>query len=947
MFHPKIDRLLADLVARTLRPSSADGSGDDDGPSNAVCRLISSSKEEAGLVGALYLQSTLLLHGQIRTCATEKGCDEGHGRSPKGSTGREFNTSRQRESGKRQSLVFEGGGGGCNEAPRSLDNASVGFAPVVLLDFLWWMERRLSMAELTTLEQNTSPTALELVKLLRLLRSVVKHPLVERALQRTLVSPSAVVPPLARMIAFEVTASTQKDLIGASTNLAFLQSITLGRLMATPTVDIGGVWKECVACLFGNASLRDAACRRVCRDETQHEFENRHNVRSNEGAFSLEFNSHPSWRDWDFHGKLTDDPLNVEAVQTLDSILQVMRRLCSLEATAGSICAKRRPEAGHTQEAAKDGRRASVLLAEALALLGGPDAASEGAVSPALVLIAEIAMPTIGATEGHQKAIDSVRLIWEGWFCKVRPLEYGAIASLTQMALMCYGGQSETGQSGGEPRSCPVMHMLDDLPLLAVEMVRVWPTLARTLRPMIGVSTEAVGPYAHGGWAFHLSTLHAFGDELARNLAGGTLCSSKPVGELSSGAAIPSAAQPPIAKNIEGQGASESLSCKDGRVPLGPVNGRIRDQKGTGEPHAQGKGQPWPSQQPAQGCFLGGDGRGACAQDGFGANATPPPKAQQALVDTAERGQHRSRHATAALPRACAELVVGAIYAAATVVIKAHAKRPRLGPVPLVDVKRAKTGSLRSPTTTVASARAGVNESVDGLVLDGSNVSETDGNDSSQPSAIAFQPPPSTAWVTWVIEPLYEPGLKAGAASSLLVLLETLVKALGNYRAGDMRKRSALGMRGDISAAVQMIAGSLVVAILGYAPPLVGQVAEPPCLESSATPTTPTERLGRSLAVLDCLKLLLNEASSRHKKEPAAWLPALLSHYASALLGMSSILKESSDGSVVLTLPTSPGWKDTVAFVHARVRDIAPQELRRIPVAIAVQEVDPLLRQYY
>lgn len=106
---------------------------------------------------------------------------------------------------------------------------------MILLDFLWWMERRLSIAQTTASEPWDGPhTAEELSGLLQLLQSVIRHPLIERELKQRFGPRGAVMPTLKRLVAFEVAVSRDTDFCGPSTKRAFLEHVTLGRLMVGP-----------------------------------------------------------------------------------------------------------------------------------------------------------------------------------------------------------------------------------------------------------------------------------------------------------------------------------------------------------------------------------------------------------------------------------------------------------------------------------------------------------------------------------------------------------------------------------------------------------------------------------------------------------------------------------------------------------------------------------------
>lgn len=821
-------------------------------------------------VGALYLQSTLLLHEREWKSATEDIDDVEPDRD-------------ERDSSETRSYL----------------DKSVNFAPVALLDFCWWMERRLSIAkQSTTWEQRNKPhLAAEKVGLLRLIRSVVKHPLIKLFLNQACEARGSITPPLKNLIALEMAVSSEEGFGGGAIKLALLESVTLGRLVLSPTGNTeslrdgsfstaGGqlvrpkgkstassvedVWKECVAVLFGDPRLLDACRARVCRDATPGEFDDEAGVGSGQAGRTWQFHCHSSWRG---SGELLSG--DSEGVQgLLDSMLRVMSKLCSLEATAGSMDELSLSPAGHggaddalVSVGCSSRRKASLLLTEALALLSRLGVDADAA---AMVLIAEMIIPVIGATEGRGKAIASLRLM-EQCFCKVRPLEYGAIVRLMRVTLMWCGDRSETRPQGARHDNCPVTRMLEEFPMLAAEMVRVWPRLSRTLQPVIG-SPASMGPYARGGWAFRLNTLHFVGGRLVQDLAGGWASSTT---EMSTRGAISSTAPPPIKKI--------------GRIPLGPVNNSsTHGQKKRGEVAAQKRYT----------CSDGPQG----ARDTFG--ATEPCNDQL-------------RDASAALPRTSAQVIVGTIQVAATFSLHAN-------------------GSREVPSSKRAKTSAGF-----GTTGHGNGIGTREGGNSSgsQPVVVAFQPPPRRTWVSQFLAPVYGPGDEAPTLSSLGVLLSTLVTELGYRRvpSGECGSGGWGGFRTDICEA---IGGSLAVAILVLAPPLVPRLAEPPYLTASSSTTSAAERLGRSLAVLDSLRLLLEEAPSRRSEKPGVWLTVVLSHYTAALLCMSK------DGPVVL--PNGRARSDVAAFVHENVVRFSALELGRLPAAVrlAAKEADPLLNQY-
>lgn len=881
-FFPKVEGFMASLVAKIFLPRST------------ACRgghVKSAIRRTAGLaatsqVGALYLQSSLLLHEHLwEKCTADNISEDATAGVP------ERHNSRvgQRLSGPARDV---GGGGGHIER--------VGPAPVALLELCWWMERRLAI-ELGR-SDGSCPTG-ETSGLLRLLQSVMKHPLMERALQRAFGARGSTLPTLERLVALELAAASETDFVGPSTKLALLESVTLGRLVADDQADdtaglrsdtlgadgaglaqhrrpgkgagrtpeeVLDVWKECAACLFGNPSLRDAAHRKVCLGSTASDVGDGRGGSRDPGVRTWESHSHASWRNTGDNVAHVNN--SVEVVDALlDSILQVMGNLCSLEATAGSMQAAGLEQTGGARESKKCNQRgASMLFAEALVLLNRLRA---DAASPALVLVAEIAIPAIGATEGRGKAIQSLRLLWKNWFNQVRPCEYGAIQKLMRLALMWYGGRSDASEVAGvQHEDCPVKHMLEDLPLLAAEMVRHWTRLRRTLQPVIGSSPAPAGPFARDGWAFHLSNLQRFAKTLVLDLASPTAeeTASRPV-----------------------------IKDQTGRIPLGPVKNSVQDKRKREEAYAMDADQGYTAKGhkggkvPTVSFPTGGLGTGLCPD--------------------------QLRDASAALTHTSAQVLVGVFHAAAE--IRRRAQRPREAPSsPSVETKRAKTAKGTPPGH-------------DSTGCDGGTLLVEEIGVCGRGSSIA--------WVSRVLEPIYGPGLAEPAVSSLGVLLGTLVTELGSNRAP-----SACGVNGDsfggmarTDAFESLLGVSLAVALLGHAPHLVALLAEPPCLTPSSSNNGPIERLGRSMVVLDILRLLLKQVPSM----PGVWLTVALSHYTAAVL-----ITLSENGRAVRALVNGRAWSDTVMFVHTCVRNTTTEQLRQLPLALrrAAQEVDPLLKQY-
>lgn len=867
IFHGKVKNFLASLVAKILRSSSSSCEGGHVQPPAQQMAGLASTVQ----IGSMYLQSSLLLHEHVWESVVEYSNDG----SGAGVGGHAEDDSC------------------CRQTQTRIDVESVGLAPVVMLELCWWMERRLSLAQhsMTAGQMNDG-----MAGLLRLLRGVLTHPLIERALKVAFRARGSTMPPLERLVSIEMAMSSENEFGGASIKLMVLESVTLDRVAVNSAASAEGgqngsdfdqsaaaqppdkrgassvsdVWNDCAACLFGNASLRDAASRRIRRgsmpskgciagvEETVRDWETRF---------------HPMWRDTNADDRHTH--WSTEGVDgVLDSIIQVMGKLCNLEAAAGSVCKKVGAHESSEKTCdvrelgTKGQRRASVLLAEVLALLTRLGIDGYGS---ALVLVAEVTVPVIGATEGRRKAIESLRLLWEGWFCKMRPLEFGAIDRLMHVALLWYGGRSDENQGNDDFGDDSMTRMLEDLPILGAEMVRNWTRLRRTLQPVIGSRRTSADPFMRDGWACHLDSLYNAGKEILM---------------YSPGAGFAAAATPSATTQVP--------THKSGRIPLGPVKNSIPDQKDSA--YAQGRDQA---------CTLKDTQNGKA------------PRARDRDEPITEPCYDHFRDAVAALPHTSAQVVIGVLHAA----VEMRTKGPREVSIPLGDAKRVKalTGEPRS------SERFGAPELFQETLL--KKTGTCDGASGK-------------AWVACVLEPMFGPNPARLAASSLRVLLDTLV-----WEIGHCRTPNGIGNTGDIAGGAraevfESLGVSLAVAILGHVPPLVTGMAEPPCLTASSSSVSPIERLGRSLAVLDILKML--SAGHQALDQPGGWIVILLSHYTAALL---ILVKEHAASALV----NQRGWPDVVAFVHARVRSVARQELQRLPVALrlAAQEVDPLLTQYF
>lgn len=925
VLHPKVEDFWTDLIGEMLQRTPVAGAGN-----RWETEQHAKKKKKGGMgllaltqIVALYLQSTALLHDRLATCSSNGVDDEGN-LDPNGD-----GASRQSKTvGNGRGRSARDGVGECNNSASSLDTQSVGCAPVILLDLAWWMERRLTSARC----RNELLPVVGLVRLSQLLRNVVEHPTVKRAFTRTFAKGEAK-PPLERVIALEVAVSRIEDVIPASTKLSFLESVILGQLpmrssyrsenavmnedqegarhcsastqLSTSSDDIKDtrdIWNSCVTVLVENSSLRDAAHRRVYRDQVRHD--------SDPGIF-LEScgRSLKSAREdpecLSSSGQKPGRSCGVDGVQTLlTCILDVMRNLCALEGTAGSISwlsggpktSLEKTDCGQS-ERRTSGRGVSILLTEAIAVLNNAGATCDCAVSSVLILVAEEAIPIIGATEGPAKAIELLHLTWQKWFCRTWPLEYGLVLKLTRMSFMLYGGHRRvSGEGSGGLQGCLVVRMLEDFSSLTGEMVRVWPSLARSLQPLINLagSSSDTRNRERDDWFEHLSILHIVRKELVQLLAGGDLGTSvsAPARRLSLGS--------------EGE---SRLRRDDRRVPFEPVRNGLQGQMLGSDRFRPGEQVDWQKDQ-------------VNARDVHAGH-----KAQHAMLSTTELAQS-PRDAAKALPRSLSMVILDAVDAAAVTLIEATKKRRHQ------ERAAATVGAKRNKSAGAARGH----DSEDFPELLHAPQADKAAPQSFRSRHRHIKP---TEWATGLLKPLFGEAPERCDLSSLSTLLEMVVDALGNQGRKEFEGD-------DLKGVTQSLKKSLAIGILEYAPSLVARVAEAPFLASSGLLVAPAERLRRSLTLLDCLKELPEEVLRRFMAEPAAWLTTVLSHYGAVLLTMANVSDmDMAVENVEFECIKGREWEKVVAFVHAQIRGISRRQLRLIPAAVALQEVDPLLKQYF
>lgn len=914
VLHPKVENLWTDLIRETLQRTPVDGAGDR--WEAAVQHAKKHKNRGMGLLAltqivALYLQSTALLHDKLVTCSSDgvddEGCPDPHGDG----------TSRQSKTvgnGRgRRGLVGE-----CNDSASSLDMQSVGCAPIILLDVAWWMERRLTSARC----RNELLPVVGIVKMSQLLHNVVEHPTVKRAFNRTFAKGEAK-PPLDRVIELEVAISKLDDVIPASSKLSSLESVILGQLpmrsscrseyveqegakhystsmqMSTSSDAIKGTrdkWNGCVTVLVKNSSLRNAAYRMVYRDQARHDpgiVLESYGRSLKSACEDPECLSSSDRR----HGR----SCGVDGVQTLlTCILDVMRNLCALEATAGSISwpsggHKPSPETGQTscgQSKGQTGERGvSMLLTETIAIFNNAGATCECGIFSVLILIAEVAIPMIGATEGPAKAIELLHLMWQKWLCRTRtrtrtrPLEYGVVLKLTRMSFMLYGGHHRvSGEGSDRLQGCWVVSMLEDFPSLTGEMADVWPSLTRSLQPLINVAggSRDTGHRERDDCLEHLSILHIVGKELLQLLTGGGL-----------GTPLSALAQ------------RSSFWRDDRRIPLEPVHNGPQGQTSGSDHSPSGEQVDWQEDQ-------------VYVRDVHAGH-----EAQRTMLRITELAQSSSCDTTKALPRSLSLVILNALDTAAVMLIETTKKRPHQ------ELATAAVGTKRNKSAGAARVRA--SEDLPELLH---------GRESDKVDPQSFRSwhrhIKPTQWATCLLKPLFGEASERCNLSSVSTLLETMVGALGNPRRKEFEGDELKGLARSLKK-------SLVIGILEYAPSLVARVAEAPFLASSDLLVAPAESIRRSITLLDCLKGLSEEVLRRFMAEPTAWLTTVLSHYGAVLHTMANV----SSMDTAVECIKGHEWELVVAFVHSQIRGISRRQLRLIPAAVALQEVDPLLKQYF
>lgn len=930
-------------------------------------RIDITQLEATAHFGALYVQC-ILLHADLKTGVTERihaaRCEDSVRR----------NTGRDVASDKNQMFIY--GQSGMTRGETSIEPESNATTtgrlecPVALLNFLWWVEKRLSIAQWRAgqLKGWTRSAKPDSGVLLRLLRNVMGHPLVAKTLTCTL-EPGGPMPSIELLVSLEA-AMSDEDLGGSSTQLTFLKAITLGRLVrnaenARSTTsrsgtqfgeernngqsDVSGglrvstslgrqktedrsessfedakkVWRGCVASLLREPRICYAARSRIiCRDSWTHGLGYAGAITmtsSREDQIMWAQDVHQSWKE--------GSDVTTEACSLLDALLEVMAELCNSEAlpsvmrlrgTRGSLTHNTNDEHGLGELYS---RKASLLLREALGIAQQPGNASQGAIACALLLLADRITPIIHYTEGHIAAKDAIRLLWTEYFSKFRPLEPGAVATLTRLALIAWCHHGEGGKGSVQEERCMAVEMFEDLPLLAYETARVWPVLSNSFQYVFGAPGDPVTPNTPRDCAYCLYCLHHLGRTLAQDLSCSRFGQYKG-NEVGTNSTSPSAKKGTNTRKM----AKVDTAIASGRIPLGQVNNDTQDHGGHCTQLRDGKA-----------CVVD-EAQATCPLDENGTEDSSSADEEALAVELpAIFDWDRLREVSNTMPRSCAGVVICALDAAAELIVKKRRKRPRQ--ISTIDAGAMK--KVKAKSSTMASPAALSKDTKERQIY--RTVLTAD--DSGMPAADHLSVdsrrlPPAATWATTLVESMYGPRSRMSSSSPLHELVHVTIEFLRGieYHGGKWSCTEGTSDNGQASIAKRLVM-SLLIAILRCAPSLVSVLLESPSLGPSGT-SARAEKLEESVTILEFLALLSKEPTlytSLRKDVGELWVQGIIHHYSAVLYGMRN----------VLTLRNTDTWGSVVAFVHTQIRDVAPERLRRMPAAVVLQEIDPLLKQYF
>ncbi|CAM9903999.1 unnamed protein product, partial [Choristocarpus tenellus] len=116
-------------------------------------------------------------------------------------------------------------------------NVEAGYAPVVLLEFLWWVDRRLAASQAvgeweTWKRRSINRGGLGLnVDLLEMMRCVMNHPMISNTFLSAFGQKgSDSLPTLESLISLELALAPERDFCGVETRRAFLELVILGSI---------------------------------------------------------------------------------------------------------------------------------------------------------------------------------------------------------------------------------------------------------------------------------------------------------------------------------------------------------------------------------------------------------------------------------------------------------------------------------------------------------------------------------------------------------------------------------------------------------------------------------------------------------------------------------------------------------------------------------------------
>lgn len=947
---------------------------------SAFHRMEGSRIRTVARLGALFVQSILLQRNKLRINIPE----DSNGAGLNCCT---LNVEENVASHRKKDLPSKRYGISPRETSRLDAGEQAKFGvPVVLMDFLWWVEQRLS-AERREHEfgaHGQVPHSRFSV-LSSLLRSVLEYPPVVEAYRSTFM-PGASMPPLERIIMFEAGLSDQ-HFLNSSSRLAFLKSVTIGRLLRNGTAfarmtpsnaanlgetnngagnmscdrvgslpctvgfnprgtgglaeSVGTVWSACISSFFREPRICRAAERRVSHQDSW--------TRESGGIDG------GTWTDLYFRmehqrfrpgvvgtsGLCLEAPAEGGAHSLMESMLQILTEICNLEALGRLMSPSKVLDVPTcdssvaTDMQAKNARRPSLFLQEALSIAHKTFSILGIGTSSALLLLSEKVIPVIYASEGKDVARATFRLLWKDYVCKLRPLNPGAVAVLTRIALFLWGHDKDGG--GAYRDGDFLISMSEDLPVFTAEMVRVWPDLMGILQVMLGVGGDSAKAHAAEEWASCLASFHHLEDVIVQNLSAISPRLAEAHGFMMTESSSPTSRAPQL---CEDKGAKSTVAT-DTQAPLeGMAGGVHTNREGTAPVwedlcHVKRSKRKSPAGRNPNSWTI-------CGQDDGS-----PPKEQ--LIGKFEVSVDRDQltRSCLSLPHSFAAVIVSSICAAAN----AARADTKLFPHPfMLDVgigKKQKVVAEEASSSTgcVLTDRRRESSATSSVMFDKLN---------RGPELIrgGLRQPISTIWATTLVDLIYGP-LETAEYSPFGTLVQAIIECLGELKVGGVKwvvsKECSKGSIQELIAKRFLM--SFLVAVVERAPSFIHLFLEPRFVPKAGSKCT-GRYLRESVAVLEFFLVLSREPplfnSLRSKVGAASWLTGIISHY-SALAQSSPRKRNDLYGvpeALVSMMRNSGDWADLISFVHSQMGSFAQEELRQIPAVLALQEIDPIVHQY-